>query len=286
MAAYFVSDIHLKNATEPNAVVFLSFLQRLSVEAATSAAESHHTSVTSSRAESMIANRTEESELQLFLVGDIFDLWIGAHIYFQNRFSEIISAIRHLVRAGVRVHYFEGNHDLHLHKFWADDVGVNVHASGQVFEIGGQRIYVEHGDQINPDDRGYLFLRWLLRTPVIKFLSENLPSRVVAGIGERASHASRDYTSDVARKAIGAERTRALIRGNAKKRGREVPCEYCITGHMHIFDDATIDLGDHLVRSINLGWWHERRQVLMIRPDCVAVDQLEVKMIELAMSSS
>ena len=227
MKAYFVSDLHLNSADESKLARFRDFLDRLQ----------------------------RESVTHLFLVGDIFDLWVGDHAYFQRAFASVVEPIQKLVKSGIEVHYFEGNHDLHLRGFWEDQVGALVHVEAEVFELGGRRVRVEHGDQMNPDDRGYLFLRWLLRTPAVKSLALHLPAAAVSAIGERASRASREYTSTA--KELPKDRIRAMIRTHAEKVFRERPYDLLISGHVHLRDDQEFEVGGLRARSVNLGSWFE-----------------------------
>lgn len=243
MKAYFLSDIHLKNSDEPNARLFKDFLHQILLDAMAKKAE---------------------GPTHLFLVGDIFDLWIGSHTFFQTRFAGIVSEIRDLVKAGIIVHYFEGNHDLHLEGFWARELGAQVHTEGTLFTLGKKRVLVEHGDMINPDDRGYLFLRWFLRTPVVKLLIENLPSQFVAKVGERASRTSRKYTSSDGSKAIAKEKVKDLIHKFAARRLSETAYDYLITGHVHVVDDYVLNSNQHVSRSINLGSWYDGAHVFVL----------------------
>lgn len=243
MIAYFVSDIHIKDESEPSARAFISFardlLERRQIGAA--GAPTH-----------------------LFLVGDIFDLWVGGHEYFRNRFESIVDVLRSLVRAGVKVHYFEGNHDLHLHDFWQTEIGVEVHEDEEYFELGRYAVRVEHGDRINPDDRGYLFLRWLLRTAPMKNLACGLPSKIVAAIGARASRASRGYTSATGAKAMASDRVIELIREHARLCYLEKPFDLMIAGHVHIRDDFTFETSTGSARSVNLGSWFDGARAFLL----------------------
>ena len=206
--AVFVSDLHLVSSDDEKTKTFVRFLTQLLNET---------------------QSGSNESLTHLFLVGDIFDLWVGAHDYFVDRFQDVVDVISRLVRAGVAVHYFEGNHDLHLTKFWKQVVGAQVHPDSGEFEINGLQVRVEHGDLINPDDSGYLFLRKFLRSKPMKFLSLNLPDRAVKAIGERASSASRDYTSNA--KGKPQEEIRTLIRTHAEQQFNQKPFDMIITGH-------------------------------------------------------
>ena len=118
MKAYFVSDIHLKSDQEKNAKIFLDLLLKIQNENAT----------------------------DLFLVGDIFDLWIGNKKYFIQKFDSIVKAIQSLVQSGVQVHYFEGNHDLYLKSFWENKIGVKFYSKANYFKLNFFKVIVGHGD--------------------------------------------------------------------------------------------------------------------------------------------
>lgn len=228
--AVFVSDLHLIGPDDPKTPLFARFLKSL-------------------------RDSASEPATHLFLVGDIFDLWVGDHDYFANRFATIVTEIRELIRSGVEVHYFEGNHDLHLEKFWSDQVGVNVHADAATFKLSARTVRIEHGDLINADDQGYLFLRGLLRSSPVTLLAHHLPERLVQLIGERASRASRDYTSNS--KSKPSEEIRKLIRQHAEEQSHLTDFDLIVTGHVHVADDFSFDVGGRKVRSINLGSWYE-----------------------------
>lgn len=237
MKAFFLSDLHLKKMDEPNAQKFLSFLRQA----------------------------VKDPDLtHLFLVGDIFDLWISNHAYFRKKFAPIIEQIKQLRLRDVEVHYFEGNHDLYLERFWQDSVDVQVHSDSAIFEMGGLRVRVEHGDLIDKDDRGYRFLRWFLRTPVMTWIAHNLQQTLVAQIGERASRASRAYTSES--KTISRQQALAKIRHHAEKLVLREPLDFVISGHLHTRDDIVLTSGKRKIRSVNLGSWFDEQKVFVFAP--------------------
>ena len=171
-------------------------------------------------------------------------------------------AIQKVRDAGIEVHFFEGNHDLHLETFWAREVGLKVHTDSAYFQLADKTVRVEHGDLINPEDSGYLFLRGLLRNPVVKTLALHLPGRLVTHIGERASGASREYTSTA--KGLPQEQIRRLIRRHAESVFKTKPFDLLISGHVHVRDDIELSV-DALpgaasggkFRSVNLGSWFD-----------------------------
>jgi UDP-2,3-diacylglucosamine hydrolase len=225
-SAYFVSDIHIMSPDCERAREFLAFLGSLSRESGTT---------------------------HLVLLGDIFDLWVADHDYFIAKYQAIIDEIRRLTNEGVEISYFEGNHDLHLEHFWQERLGLTVHGGPAYVAMGSRTVRLEHGDQMDPDDTGYRFLRWFLRTPPIRFLVRHLPGGLIARIGDRASAASRDYTSNT--KTIDRDAAIGKIRAHARKAYAERPFDLIISGHVHIRDDCRLESGGAPFRSVNLGSW-------------------------------
>jgi len=225
-SAYFVSDIHITSPESPRARLFVSFLHTLSGE----------TNIT-----------------HLFLLGDIFDLWVADHRCFVDRYKKIIDEIRRLKDEGVSISYFEGNHDLHLRYYWADQLGLTVYVAPAYVPLGARTVRLEHGDQMDPDDKGYLFLRWFLRAAPIRLLIHNLPGSLIARIGDRASTKSRRYTSSA--KPIESADAIAKIRSHARQAYARKPFDLIISGHVHVRDDCRIDSDSGAFHSVNLGSW-------------------------------
>jgi UDP-2,3-diacylglucosamine hydrolase len=224
--ALFISDLHLRSSDEPNADLLLQFLNSVGLRGYT----------------------------HLFLLGDIFDLWIADHAYFENRFRPILDKLSELQNQGVEIHYFEGNHDLDLRPYFEKKLGATVHEQAFVTKLAGRTLRLEHGDQMDPTDRDYLFLRWLLRTPVVRWLGRHLPESIVRWIGENASHTSRRYTNGV-RKSLGFEAVESKQLAHAQKVYAKTPFDFLIAGHVHVKLEKTLAGSD--ARLINLGTWLE-----------------------------
>lgn len=222
--AYFVSDLHLTSEDEPKARLFIQFLNKVK----------------------------EEQGTHLFLVGDIFDLWLADYIYFKKKYSQIISLLVELKKSGLEIHYFEGNHDFHLTKFWQQELGFVVHEGSQNFQLGPYRVRVEHGDEINQEDRAYLLMRWFFRCwPIKKLICCSLLGRCWVGLGNRLSHQSRRHGQH---RQTPERRENILntLRNYAKsleEKGKGV--DLFISGHIHVRFDEMVGL----MRVVNLGTW-------------------------------
>ena len=195
-----------------------------------------------------------QTECDLFVIlGDLFDLWVADGEYFKNRYAALIEAIKKVRDSGCPFYYFEGNHDLHLKKFWGDQLGLKISQGPRMIDYHGFRIWAEHGDEINRADRDYLFLRWFLRTPPLKVLAHLLPSKIVGAIGEKASASSRKYTARLANDSI------EVFRNYARELRTREKFDLLVTGHTHIPDDISFEVPGtkQVCRLINLGSWFD-----------------------------
>jgi UDP-2,3-diacylglucosamine hydrolase len=227
-SAFFISDVHLKKMASPNGEALLSLL------------------------------RKAQSEASLFVIlGDLFDIWVGEGHAFQEEYAPLVAEFVKL-RKNCRILYFEGNHDLHLKKFWADKMGFEIKTGADKINFNGVRIWAEHGDEINREDYGYLFLRWFLRTPPLKFAIESLPSKIVFAIGNRASAASRQYTDSI------ENRSRGILREYALRVHEREGFQFMLTGHTHLPDDFQFATSKGDGRLINLGSWFDGPHYLKI----------------------
>lgn len=222
MTALFLSDVHLRDCESVKAKLVIRFLGE-------------------------VASRFN----QLFILGDLFDVWPGTDAFLARKFRPVLYAIRSLVDGGCRVHYVEGNHDFCLGRFFCDSLGVNVYPREVVVSLGGRSVYMAHGDLGNPREYGYRLARRLLRASPIQMARSFLPSGLIYEFGSKTSQLSRRYspTSETSSNRIREVYRQAAT--NLFARGFEV----VIMGHTHLPDDFVIEVCGKLRRYINLGDW-------------------------------
>ena len=226
---YFLSDLHLIDDQDEKSLRLLRALETLSP-----------------RAERWV------------LLGDIFDSWIADHDYFLQKHSKVVSKLLELCRSGIEIHFFEGNHDLHLKEFWEVRHGIQVHPERANFEWHGKRVRCEHGDLMNPEDKNYLRLRHFLRRPFVRRGIFALPGTFVGAVAEGWSATSRKRTSKSSPERT--ERIRKMMHTYAIKEAAGRSFDYLITGHTHTRDEFVIP-GSAAI-FLNLGTWLEKPQVL------------------------
>lgn len=200
----------------------------------------------------------ERPATHLFLVGDIFDLWVGDHDFYEKRFAPIVAALADCRRAGIGIRYFEGNHDVHVKRYWEKrDVPCSV---DEVYEkLGPYLARVEHGDLINLDDTTYLRYRRFIRTGFMRGVAQWIPAPVFQKIGDFASRQSRKRSS--VKRRDSEKELRQMIRDHAVRAFDEAPFDLIVTGHMHIRDDWEFERAGRKARSVNLGSWFDEARV-------------------------
>ncbi len=241
MEAYFLSDIHLKSVDERNGKTLLRFFNSL---------------IEQKKAKEKL------DEVHLFLLGDIFDWWLSDHQVFIDKFFPVIEPIQKLIKMGVKVYFFEGNHDLHIHPYWADQLGAQVFTDPQYFKLGKWNVRCEHGDLINLEDKNYLRMRALFRHPWVETLGHKLPGAMWEKIGLFLSHKSRKFSA--AHREDKEKQIIQMIHHHAERAFQETAFDFIITGHMHVRDEYYFSIGKNKAGSINLGSWFEEIKVLKL----------------------
>ena len=130
---WFVSDLHLSETTPELTQAFISFLQQ----------------------------RTANAH-SLYLLGDIFDYWIGDD-YHLPRYTQLIEQLQRLHQLGVQLYFMAGNRDFLVGSGFMQATGCQLLNDPHALNIGEQRVLLLHGDTLCSDDVDYQQLRQQLR---------------------------------------------------------------------------------------------------------------------------
>ena len=162
----FVSDAHL-NGKEPEEIdAFLKFL-----------------------------NSEKERMGHLVILGDLFEFFFSFKRIFRAEkpfafkdYLPVLEELQSLNRQGIRIKYFEGNHDFFLNTLFAEEFGmdVEVYPDGGEEKLGGKRTFIAHGDLSNPKQWGYRVFRRILKNRwtyrVIQLAGPHLSRRVALSL--------------------------------------------------------------------------------------------------------
>ena len=222
MRTIFLADAHLVSPDEQNYRLLLRFLRELE-------------------------GKTET----LYIMGDLFDFWLGFPSNPLRQFDEVLAALQSLVQSGCCLVYFEGNHDFHLGAVFRQRLGAEIHTGPAVITVQGQRLFLCHGDQINRLDRGYRLLRLLLHSRLAAIAVNHVPPLLALRVKARLQRASRaGYQTRLRRWNY-----RAIIRTFART-VREKGCDGLVTGHFHLAFREELDDSPFVILS--LGDWMEQ----------------------------
>ncbi len=222
MRTIFLADAHLVAPSEPNYRLLLQFLREL-----------------------------EGNTETLFIMGDLFDFWLGFPTNPFRQYDDVLVALQSLVNSGCRLVYFEGNHDFHLGPVFRQQLGADIHRGPDILTVQGRKLFLCHGDQIHRADYGYRVLRLLLHNRVIataiKYAPPSLALRIRAYLqhNSRASYLVKDQRWNY----------RKIIRTFARS-VREQGCDGLVTGHFH--SAFCEDLDNPPFTILSLGDWMDQ----------------------------
>ena len=195
-----------------------------------------------------------------FMVGDVFDIFIGTKDVFVSKYQALLSAIKQRADVGdIEVYYLEGNHDFSLSGLFGDSRNAKVLTSEFVYEWDGRRILFNHGDRINPHDYGYKAWRFALHNPLSKFIIASTPGKLIDSVGVKLSSKSRTYNQEP------SEETVRLFRNYACEQISKGH-DFVVLGHSHYLDDMKFQCGDHMGQYVNVGFPRRDHRYLEILP--------------------
>ncbi len=212
----FVSDLHLRGPADPNQALFLRFLA------------------------DRVASRLDT---QLVVAGDLFDFWLGLEGHVPEACRPVVEALEALPS----VLWLEGNHDMRIERSLGRTPrgGLQVCSGAVDLRCGDLRVRVEHGDLVDPEDRGYRLLRRVLRSQALHMAARFTSPRLLHVLGAAGAQRWRGVDKDYS----GREpHWLALSRTYA---GEVVPdrADVLVLGHGHYlgwWKEALVCLGDWL----------------------------------------
>jgi UDP-2,3-diacylglucosamine hydrolase len=163
----------------------------------------------------------------LYVLGDLFEYWIGDDDLNESFNGQIVRAFAELSRTGVRLYFMHGNRDFLLgDTFVAQCAGTLLPDPSQV-DLYGVPTLLMHGDTLCTGDVEYMEFRKTVRDPLwlARFLAQSLAVRraQVKGLRERSEHEKQTKSVEIMDVAIAA--VEQVLRGHAYPR--------LIHGHTH-----------------------------------------------------
>src|SRR3954447_15313421 len=192
----------------------------------------------------------------LYVLGDLFEYWIGDEGMAQPHAQQVIQTLRTLNEKGVATYFMHGNRDFLVGERVARACGLHLLADPKVVDLYGTPTILMHGDTLCTGDHEYQSFRAMVRNPEWQraFLAKPLDERVrmaqeVRGRSEQSKSVKDMTIMDVAPMEV-------------EKTFRSYQAPRLIHGHTHrpARHDYSID-GRHCERWV-LGDWYEHGSYL------------------------
>jgi UDP-2,3-diacylglucosamine hydrolase len=238
----FISDLHLCGARPAITGLFLDFLRR--------------------RARSADA---------LYILGDLFEYWIGDEAVEQEEFRAIVRGLRELTAGGTPVFVMHGNRDFLMADGFEAATGCRLLADPVRVDLHGKPTLLMHGDSLCIDDVEYMAFRAQVRNAAWQreFLAKPVAERdrIVRDfreISKNSTASKKPEIMDVNQRAV-----EAIMREHGVQR--------LIHGHTHRPKEHVFTLDGRPARRMVLGDWYEQGSVLSVDARGWALEGLPLK---------
>jgi len=111
----------------------------------------------------------------LYVLGDLFDFWVGDDTLDEPMHREVCEALRHVSDAGVSVSFMTGNRDFLAGAGFAAASGATLVEDPTVVDLHGAPTLLMHGDTLCTDDHAYMAFRAQVRNPKVQAQFLSLP---------------------------------------------------------------------------------------------------------------
>ena len=193
---------------------------------------------------------------RLYLLGDIFDLWLGDDDH-RSPHPEIEAALAETVSAGVPVDLIRGNHDFLLGDEFAERTGCRLADEPLVIELAGERTVLLHGDTLCIRDTEYQAFRRYARDP------DNQRAFLARPMEERAREAARIRATSDTRTRLKPEDIMDVTDEEVARVLSECDATRMIHGHTHRPAVHDLALGTGSATRMVLGDWYDRGTVVV-----------------------
>jgi UDP-2,3-diacylglucosamine hydrolase len=175
----------------------------------------------------------------LYILGDLFETWVGDDDLDDPFNASIANALRTLSGRSVALHFMHGNRDVLVGNAFARRCGARVVADPLLLDLHGTRTLLMHGDTLCTDDVEYQKFRVYAHDEANqrRFLAQPLAARREQMLGMRAdSQRSKqaktaeimDVTPAAVEQALRDHGYPRLIHGHTHRPGRHT---YRVDGH-------------------------------------------------------
>ena len=221
MAILFISDLHLSQERPEITRCFIRFLNEQAIDAEA-----------------------------LFILGDLFEVWLGDDMILPD-YQDAITSLKKLTATGVPVYVMYGNRDFLMRKKFEELTGAQLIHEPHTIVLQELPTLLLHGDTLCTDDTEYQKLRAMVRNPEWQndVLSKSPVERLA--LAKQMRDISKEQTS---------QKETAIMDVNqdtVEQTMRDHNVRQLIHGHTHRPGYHQFALDDQPVQRIVLGDWYK-----------------------------
>lgn len=227
---FFMSDLHLSESQAQLTRIFVLLLDHLS----------------------------ERCEA-LYLLGDVFDVWIGDDI--RSPFCVTVMEALKKFTEKRPIFWIVGNRDFLIGEQFCAQTGVQLCADLTFITLFDKRILLAHGDQWCTDDAAYVRLRAILRDEKTRWLLQHLPLAWRQKLAQTIRKKSKQYTRQKTQQMLDIQTK------NIEKYWEGV--DWIIHGHTHQAAAHQVSSDGALMRWVLRDWCELSGAFLQVGDDGV-----------------
>lgn len=227
MATYFISDLHLTPDRKEVSRLFHKFLCDASLDAEA-----------------------------VYILGDLFEFWIGDDAIEVVGQSDAVVAIRELTRSGTPAYIIPGNRDFLVGTEFEESTGCRILSDPSRIDIDGKTTVLMHGDSMCTDDTAHQQFRTLVNDAQWQqeFLALPVDRRIELALNAR--------TESNVHKSMSSMEIMDVNQGAVENEIRQHEAEFLIHGHTHRPGIHFVEVDGRRATRIVLGDWDEHNSVL------------------------
>lgn len=229
MTTYFISDLHLTPTRPVGLKLFQDFL----------------------------AQQAPDVD-SLYILGDLFEFWIGDDAAVQLGADQCLSALRQLSDQGLNLYFMSGNRDFLIGEQFADTTGCQLLNEPTVIELDGQPVLLLHGDSLCTDDIEHQSFRKTVDDPKWRqqFLAMTIEQRLA--MAQDARNQSQLHQMAVSMEIMD------VTQSAVKRAMTDAGVSTLIHGHTHRPAVHEFNLNGNQAKRIVLGDWYQQSSWLVV----------------------
>lgn len=227
MATYFISDLHLAPDRRKVSGMFDAFLR----------------------------DASEDAEA-IYILGDLFEFWVGDDAVIEVGQSDACSAIRRVTGSGTPVYFMPGNRDFLVGDAFTEITGCRLLSDPSRIEIDGRNILLMHGDSMCTDDTAHQKFRAMVNDAGWQkgFLALPVDKRIELALNARSESALHKSATSMEIMDVNPGAVEHEIRKHA--------ATILIHGHTHRPGIHLVEVDGRRSKRIVLGDWDAHHSVL------------------------